>query len=53
LNPDGSEDAEILIKDLPNMQVGDWRLPEEQEQEQEREQVETGPIEEMGFGSNI
>jgi hypothetical protein len=27
LNPDGSEDAELKIKDLPGIQVGDWRLP--------------------------
>jgi hypothetical protein len=29
LNPDGSEDAELKIQDLPNLQVGEWRLPKE------------------------
>jgi hypothetical protein len=28
LNPDGSEDIQLQIKDLPNIQVGDWRIEE-------------------------
>lgn len=32
---DGSEDAEISIRDLPGMEVGDWRLPSDQIDEQQ------------------
>jgi hypothetical protein len=26
LNPDGTEDSEIKIRDIPHVEVGDWRL---------------------------
>lgn len=29
LNPDGSEDSELRIRDLPNIEVGDYALTEE------------------------
>ena len=39
LAPDGSEDARINIKDLPDITIGDWaRQPTEEEVEQLAEQ---------------
>jgi hypothetical protein len=29
LNPDGSEDSELKIRDLPNITIGEWKLLEE------------------------
>jgi len=29
LNPDGSEDHLLSIRDLPNITIGEWRLPQE------------------------
>ena len=36
---DGSEDAEISVKDIPDLEVGDWRLSSDQEDVQEVEEV--------------
>ena len=35
---DGSEDAEISVKDIPDIEVGDWRLPD-QDDVQEMEEA--------------
>ena len=35
LNPDASEDTEILIKGLDALEIGDWTLPEMETQEAE------------------
>ena len=42
---DGSEDHEISVKDIPGLEVGDWRLPLDQEDAQEVEE----PVEDPGL----
>ena len=44
LKTDGSEDAEIQIKELEGIAVGDWQLPVEEMQSQETEAHEAMPL---------
>ena len=37
---DGSEDEEIKVKDIPGLEVGDWRVHDDQEDIQEMEEVD-------------
>lgn len=40
LTVDGSEDTELKIRDLPNIEVGDWHLEEDEEEVQPDDPVE-------------